>query len=159
MDIKCTPVYYHEDEAIYYITSHIKNFKKVFSNTEYLDILLAVINQTQKIHKFSLYCYCLLLNHFHCVIQPRGKDTVSNIMHKIKGVSARRINLKINEQGHSLWESRFQARMITSIEQFQNIVDYIHYNPVKHKLVMRPEDWKWSSYRIFVKRGYYDVEW
>ena len=29
--------------------------------------------------------------------------------------------------------------------------NYIHYNPVKHGYVERPEDWEFSSYRSYLK--------
>ena len=38
-------------------------------------------------------------------------------------------------------------------------MDYIHYNPVKHKLVDNVRDWKYSSFHKFVKRGLYEHNW
>ncbi len=37
--------------------------------------------------------------------------------------------------------------------------DYIHYNPVKHGLVKRPEDWIYSSFHRFVENGLYPSNW
>jgi len=159
MRIKGTPAYYHEDNAIYFVTTHTKDFKQIFSKTLYFDILLNVTAKSQNKLEFILYAYCFLLNHFHLVIQPKEKDSISNIMHKIKGISARLINQERNKEGENVWENRSQKRMITSEKQFQQIVDYIHYNPIKHRLVKKPEDWRWSSYNEFVKRGYYEIGW
>jgi len=39
----------------------------------------------------------------------------------------------------------------------QKHVDYIHYNPVKHGLVTRLEDWPWSSYHQYLKEGLYGL--
>jgi len=44
-------------------------------------------------------------------------------------------------------------------EDFNNHVDYIHFNPVKHGLVVSPRDWKSSSFRKYVYNGFYDQEW
>jgi putative transposase len=38
-------------------------------------------------------------------------------------------------------------------------MDYIHYNPVKHGLVAKPEDWPHSSYLDCVHRGLYEIAW
>ena len=37
---------------------------------------------------------------------------------------------------------------------------YMHRNPMKHGLVERPEDWKWSSYRHYLRgtEGVVDIE-
>ena len=37
--------------------------------------------------------------------------------------------------------------------------DYIHYNPVKHGLVQRVVDWRWSSFHRYVRMGYYERDW
>jgi hypothetical protein len=38
-------------------------------------------------------------------------------------------------------------------------LDYIHYNPVKHGLVKKAQDWPWSSFHRYVGLGYYDKDW
>jgi hypothetical protein len=38
-------------------------------------------------------------------------------------------------------------------------MDYIHYNPVKHGYVLKPSDYKWSSFNIHVKMGNYAANW
>jgi hypothetical protein len=38
-------------------------------------------------------------------------------------------------------------------------VDYIHINPVKHRLVARVRDWPYSSFHRMVKLGVYPEDW
>jgi putative transposase len=38
-------------------------------------------------------------------------------------------------------------------------VDYIHYNPVKHGLVERPADWRWSSIHRYIRLGLVAADW
>ncbi len=40
-----------------------------------------------------------------------------------------------------------------------NHIEYIHYNPVKHRLTESPDEWEFSSFRKFVKNGYYPPSW
>lgn len=44
------------------------------------------------------------------------------------------------------WQKGFWDHVIRDEADFQRHLDYIHYNPVKHGLVQRPEDWPYSSY-------------
>lgn len=37
--------------------------------------------------------------------------------------------------------------------------DYIHYNPVKHGFCATPVEWPWSTFRRFVSRGAYPLDW
>ncbi|MBP6310690.1 MAG: transposase [Flavobacteriales bacterium] len=44
-----------------------------------------------------------------------------------------------------IWHREYWDRYIRDRTHYSNVVKYIHENPVKAKLVSRPEDWKWSS--------------
>jgi hypothetical protein len=39
------------------------------------------------------------------------------------------------------------------------LMDYIHFNPVKHGYVSKPLDYKWSSFNTHVKMGNYAANW
>lgn len=49
--------------------------------------------------------------------------------------------------------------MIRNEKDFENHVNYIHFNPVKHRLVREVRDWENSSFHEFVKRGIYSFDW
>ena len=38
-------------------------------------------------------------------------------------------------------------------------LDYIHFNPVKHGHTVRVQDWPYSSFRRWVRRGAYSMDW
>jgi hypothetical protein len=38
-------------------------------------------------------------------------------------------------------------------------IDYIHYNPVKHGLVMRPVDWQYSNILRYIQQGKLTPDW
>jgi putative transposase len=40
-----------------------------------------------------------------------------------------------------------------------NHVDYIHYNPVKHGIVSKPEEWEHGSFRKARENGWYPDGW
>ncbi len=48
---------------------------------------------------------------------------------------------------------------ITSENELNNKIDYIHYNPVKHGLVNNVKDRQYSSFHKFVKLGLYENNW
>ena len=39
------------------------------------------------------------------------------------------------------------------------LLDYIHFNPVKHGLVRSPSDWPFSSFHRWVRLGAYSPAW
>ena len=38
-------------------------------------------------------------------------------------------------------------------------MDYIHFNPVKHGLVVRVADWPFSTFHRYVEKGLYPKDW
>lgn len=49
--------------------------------------------------------------------------------------------------------------MIRDEDDFIKHIEYIHYNPVKHGLVNRVQDWSWSSFHRYVQEGLYPIDW
>jgi hypothetical protein len=48
---------------------------------------------------------------------------------------------------------------ISDERDWQQHVDYIHYNPVKHGFVSRPIDWPYSSLHRFIRDGWFKPDW
>ena len=66
----------------------------------------------------------------------------------------------------AIWQRRFWEHTLRDERDFNQHLDYIHYNPpknggrpVKHGLVKRVQDWPWSSFHRYVRQGYYDIGW
>jgi putative transposase len=86
-------------------------------------------------------------------------------MDSIKVSTTRLINRERSERG-VLLQGRFFDRALRTVKEYNEKVEYIHWNPVKAGLVKRPEDWKWSSVRDYTgsvqapsgKRGPLPVE-
>jgi putative transposase len=64
----------------------------------------------------------------------------------------------INGRVH-LWQRSFWDHVIRNEYDYQNHLNYIHYNPVKHGVVDRPEDYPHSSYGEYMKHGFYAKGW
>jgi putative transposase len=58
-----------------------------------------------------------------------------------------------------LWRRSYQVHRVRGEQDFVNRLDYIHYNPVYHRLAERPEEWPYSSYETWVARGAYQLGW
>ena len=92
------------------------------------------------------------------MVLAESKKHLSYILFRLKGGTSREINKMLKIRGN-LWQDRYYDHVIRDERDFENHLDYIHYNAVKHQLVQRPEDWPWSSYKECVKKGYYEIGW
>jgi putative transposase len=67
-------------------------------------------------------------------------------MQSLKQGVARRLALRAAQ---SFWQARYYDFNVWSERKFLEKLRYIHRNPVHRKLVARPEDWMWSSFRHY----------
>jgi REP element-mobilizing transposase RayT len=84
-------------------------------------------------------------NHYHAVIET-PKPNLSEGMHRINGLYARRFNRRHGQSDH-LFGRRFHAVEITSDEHLLEACRYDVLNPVRAGLCQRPEEWRWSSFK------------
>ena len=58
-----------------------------------------------------------------------------------------------------VWQRRFWEHTVESEEEFEALMDYIHYNPVRHGLSSCPHLWPSSSFGRWVRAGQYPEHW
>jgi putative transposase len=94
-----------------------------------------------------IYAYCLMDNHVHLIIDPgESGANLSKAMKRLAGRHSRRMNAMHGWRG-SLWESRFKCSPIQTDRYLLTCGRYIDLNPVRARMVDRPQDYSWSSYR------------
>lgn len=122
-----------------------------------------------KTHPFRVNAIVVLPDHLHTIwTLPDNEFDFSTRWKLIKGMFSRNYSapkskavsnsMRVRgEQG--IWQRRFWEHAICDEDDFECHCDYIHYNPVKHGLVNAPIEWEHSSFRSFVEKGMYDVDW
>ncbi|MFO0794513.1 MAG: transposase [Candidatus Brocadiaceae bacterium] len=120
-------------------------------------------------HPFRIRAFILLPEHIHCIwTLPENDNNYSVRWSLIKGYFSRHCNGKykgvqtasmFSKSEQAVWQRRFWEHQIRNADDFIKHVEYIHYNPVKHKLVNSPRDWPYSSFHRYVKQGIYDGDW
>lgn len=125
--------------AIYHITARGNRRNNIFKDGEDFQIYLTLIEQALEYFNFQreIICYCLLNNHVHLLI--RTKDWhIKDIMTRINSIYAMYYYKKYNYIGH-LYQDRYFTDLIESDSQMLETSRYIHLNPVRAKMVKKPE--------------------
>lgn len=152
---------YHILNSTYFITSVTKDRQRLFHNIDDIRILTETINNVKKLKPFKLLAFCFLPDHFHILIgEIIPNENVTSVIHSIKRNFT--LNYKKRHFGDEkleLWQKRFWDHIIRNEKDLQNHLDYIHFNPVKHSLVGKPEDYKYSSYSKWLNEGFYRSGW
>lgn len=89
--------------------------------------------------------YTVMPNHWHALLVP-GRDcsrSLSEIMKRVKGRTANAIRRIAGGCG-PVWQREWFDRWIRDDSEWERFVRYIQQNPVKARLVERPEDHPWT---------------
>jgi putative transposase len=97
--------------------------------------------------------FCLMPNHFHLVLQPKGDGDLSRWMHWVLNTHVRRYHQHYHSSGH-IWQGRFQAFPNEQDEHLLTVLRYVERNPVRAHLVRRAERWSWSSARCWQEESH-----
>jgi len=97
------------------------------------------------LNHYDLDAYVIMANHVHLLILP--KVAPSRVMQTLKGYTAREANKFLGRTGQRFWQAESYDRWVRDVVEVQRIRSYIENNPVKAGLVLRAEDYQWSSAR------------
>ena len=156
--------------STYFFTLVTHNRRPILCEPEnIIDLLRDSFKRVKQQHPFVIDAIAILPNHLHCIwsLPPEDAD-FSTRWRLIKSWFSRRCQVQYrgkisasrkNKKEKAVWQRRFWEHLIRDEQDFINHVDYIHYNPVHHGLVLSPKDWQYSSFHRYVQRGVYDVDW
>jgi REP-associated tyrosine transposase len=102
---------------------------------------------------YRLQAYVVMANHLHVFLNPEKESTIASITKNIKGYTAREANKLLGRTGKTFWQDESFDHWARDRAEFFRIVKYIERNPVKARLVEKPEDWRWSSAAERRRRG------
>ena len=106
------------------------------------------------VEQFDIQCwnYCLMPNHYHATLQPT-RANLSEAIRCLHSHYAQWWNRRHQRIGH-VFQGRFKAQIVDRETYLFAVSRYVVLNPVRARLVERPEDWVWSSYRATVGLGH-----
>ncbi|PRY66321.1 putative transposase [Vreelandella songnenensis] len=123
-----------------------------------INALGRALRRVREERPFVMDAFVLLPDHLHCLwTLPEGDTDYSSRWRDIKKYASKEFLLPPGTQ--TAWQRGFWEHVIRDENDWQQHMDYIHYNPVKHGWAKAPSDWQWSSFHQCVEKGWYDKEW
>jgi putative transposase len=149
---------------VYHIYNRGNNKQKIFFNDENYLFFLKKIGAQIKPY-CEILCWCLMPNHFHLIIsaneescKPRkafGNSSIHELSYRI-GILLSSYSQAVNKQNKtigSLFQQKTKSKILSIKENpkspddyLVNAMHYCHKNPTEAGLVMKIEDWPYSSF-------------
>lgn len=106
-----------------------------------------VLEQAWERFGTRIVCYCLMPNHWHLVLWPRGDGELSEFMGWLTLTHAQRRHAHCHTAGTGpIYQGRFKSFPIQRDHHFLRVCRYVERNALRAKLVRRADDWQWCSF-------------
>jgi len=106
-----------------------------------------ILNSIRNEKLVSIFCYCLMPNHFHLLLKQESENGISKFVGQFLNSYTKYFNLKNNRTG-ALFLDEFKNVLVGREEQLIHLSRYIHLNPYSSGIVQNLEGlekYEWSS--------------
>jgi putative transposase len=153
--------HYDDDGRYRFITFAAHDRVPIFTNPRLCAICIDWIEHICDCCAVEILAYVIMPEHVHIVLLPPPGVPVGQLIGEIKKNIARDVHaalpldspvlgrlvaIRNGREKFALWQRRCFDHNCRTEESAQEKVNYCHWNPVTRGLVMRPEDYEWSSY-------------
>lgn len=155
----------------YFLTLVTYQRQPLFADEENVAKLRRAIATIKQEKPFNIIGAVVLPDHLHFIwTLPPNDANYSWRVSRLKVLFTRSLNnyqslpqkISYSRQKHrekNVWQRRFWEHTIRDETDLAHHLDYIHYNPVKHRLVSCPHLWQYSSFHRSVAAGLYTLDW
>lgn len=135
-----------------------------------IDILRHAFYIAKRRYDFDIDAVVILPDHLHLLLTPDRASEYPAIISQIKRsftkecdpleyAHLRQEKSRSRQRYKPVWQKRYYEHSIRNERDYRLHLDYIHFNPVKHGLVSKVSEWKFSSFERYVNLGVYHRNW
>ena len=144
------PPHLYIDSVWYFIVASIVENTQILARDQYLTLWKDKLHELTSEFNWKLAAWVVLPHHYHILSLPKAGHEIGSFIKRLHGSTSYQLNLLDDMRGRTVWYSYWDT-FIRGERDFWTRFNYIHYNPVKHGYVQKPEDWKFSSYRFYLQ--------
>ena len=159
-----------EQSKLHYLTFQVIYWIDIFTRKVYRDIIIDSLNYCRRHKSLEIYAYVIMSNHIHLLTRS-DNDNLSGAIRDFKKYTSKTIIESISTENESrkwmlhlfahaakrqnkegkyqLWTHENHAELIYSQKFIEQKLNYIHENPVKSGIVIKAEDYLYSSARNY----------
>src|SRR5689334_14043932 len=100
------PIHFNTTDAIYIVTCGTYLKQHLYRTPADLDLFQSQLFAVAREHRLVLHAWCVLINHYHLVIDAR-KDSLEAFFRHLHSIAAIELNKRHGASGRKVW---FQYR-------------------------------------------------
>lgn len=114
-------------------------------------LILDALSEHLTTHRMAILAWVVLPNHYHVLAHVPDFDALGGTLRRVHGPTSRQWNLEDATPGRKVWYL-FTDRAVRSERHYYTTLNYIHYNPIKHRWAHSPYDWAESSVHWYLEQ-------
>jgi REP element-mobilizing transposase RayT len=146
--------------GIYHVYNRVSRGEHAFRDEAEAERLLKRLVETKRRDAFQVLAWCLMSNHYHLALRM-GEVPLSRSMRSLNHRYAQSYNGRHRLVG-PFWQGRYRSKLVEDGAYFQQLILYIHRNPVTAGVAKDPADYRWSGHGEVLRggrgRGLVDVD-
>ncbi|HDL5699063.1 TPA: transposase [Mannheimia haemolytica] len=155
----------YKPNSTYFFTLNLADRKSDLL-IKYINELRMAIKIVKNRYPFEIDAIVVLPDHLHMLCTFGEDCDYSKRIRLIKTQFSMSIpkseEVSISRQNKGewgIWQRRFWEHCIRDEKDLEHHINYIHINPLKHGLVEKVSDWKYSSFHRYVNMGILPNDW
>lgn len=128
----------------------VRRMETFFEHADY-EAYISLMAKWCASYGVDIWAYCLMPNHVHLIAVPESVDSLARGIGEVHRRYTQMINFRKGWKGY-LWQGRFASFPMDEAHLLA-AVRYVELNPVRAKLVEKPQDYRWSSARAHLAQS------
>ena len=129
-------------ERTFFVTTVTWQRTPLFRYPQRAELMMDVLEHYQEQKKYELHEFVIMPDHLHLLITPAPEISLERTVQLIKGGFSYRLG---KAKRGLVWQESFTNHRIHDKHDYAHHADYIRMNPVRARLVDRPELYPYSS--------------
>ena len=129
-------------DRIFFVTSVTIQRLPIFRRETTARLLVETLAHYREQKKFLLHEFVIMPDHIHALLTPSDTVSLEHAMQFIKGG----FSYRLDKRG-PVWQASFTNHRIRDSADYERCREYIWMNPVRARLVARPEEYPYCSAR------------
>jgi putative transposase len=141
------PPHLFRPHAVYMLTASTYQRDNIIHGSERKIQWRDAFIKAAELSNWRIIAWVVLSNHYHAIIEsPDNAQSLAKMTGSCHKFTSRLWNDADNTPGRKVWWNYWDT-CIRSETDYLNRFRYVLWNPVKHKLVEKPEDYLFSNYQ------------
>ena len=130
----------------YHVLNRAVGRMRIFGKERDFEAFEEVIGQAKARLPMRVLAWCVMSNHWHFVLWPRGDGDLSEFMRWLTVTHTQRWHAAHRTSGTGpLYQGRFKSFPIQEDDHLWTVLRYVERNPLRANIVKEAEAWRWSS--------------